>query len=446
MCGLLARLWRGFTLIELLVVVAIIAILAAMLLPALAAAREKARRSTCSNNLSQIGKGAAMYDGDYAGYLPSWAGWPNTSPGNTTWCFTDIGLTGSDGETWTPGTCAVSHSNGSHHSPSVHKYPYQNSECYYGGRPGDDPVRVDHWYSISWRAIAMGYKTDSTATFEKGQLNCAPTGLGYLVTCGYMPDVSALYCPSARNLPPEYRTSGGSAWTHWPEVTDLSQWKGIGGTDGNALQYGDWGNNQFYTRQAGAFSTYNYRNTYLGVWSPWHVFSEESYDSSGRMVYPIPGIRPKIHARINQPFFRTTKELNNRAMVVDTFSKGASFDALGNFAYYGTASPPTMNPIELSQQIAGYGLKHHVNGYNVLYGDGRVKWYGDPQQKIVWHTQGYGNNGYGGRGYPFELGFNWYFNSPFRHYVDPGHSYFDHNSLAVWHYFDVAGDVDVLID
>jgi len=79
---------RGFTLIELLVVIAIIAILAAILFPVFARAREKARQASCTSNLKQIALGGLMYAQDYDEKIPSHGcGWGTRTNGDLCYAF-----------------------------------------------------------------------------------------------------------------------------------------------------------------------------------------------------------------------------------------------------------------------------------------------------------------------------------------------------------------------
>ncbi len=187
---------KGFTLIELLVVIAIIAILAAILFPVFAKAREKARQTSCLSNMKQIGLASMMYAQDYDERLPGSCG-PRTD--------------------W--GVPYVNYLQCGHMQiypymnnlqifvcPSASDYPLGMGLINLNLQPwGPTAIRNSYGVNVPVRGFPIGQLTKPAETIHYTELDCSiswwASQIGYVTACGYTAQTTPYYTYNDSSMP-----------------------------------------------------------------------------------------------------------------------------------------------------------------------------------------------------------------------------------------------------
>jgi prepilin-type processing-associated H-X9-DG protein len=239
----------------------------------------------------------------------------------------------------------------------------------------------------------------------------APMGLGFLVSGNYIGDVRSFYCPSTGGAmrpdceapaPGGTCTAGATSPTPVPvnkiwypcgAACGLRNFQQAGGFDWKSIGWGNWqtmptggapgafhapgfanvpggghnNNNSDWVGRA-IECDYNYRNVVGSIANAWFQDGTGGWQPGDQLPNSqwsvrIATTKPYVSAQAGCPQFKTDKVLGNRAIVSDSFS--AEYLSLNSY------------------QLDGKGQYAHRDGYNVLYGDSHVTWYGDPAGNIM---------------------------------------------------------------
>ena len=309
---------KGFSLVELLVVMVIIALLIGLLLPALARAKEEARKTQCRSNLRQIGLAMMVYAGDNGGWTP------------------EIG-----------GVLSGRNSDG------MGFYPSARTSC-------DDYGLMYSFEPPCGSNLTMGQPQHWLCTKAAPS---RPVGLGLLWAAGYLTAKGALvlYCPSNQSGPGarELRNDRMRRYDG-----DEPFWTSRGTiVRGDADRFGDW-EVPFHSPPTCWDGSANQSGGVCIVLSNYDMRMHKEFFKRGVTNFTLVGYGSRATAL---PTAIKVEQVGNCALVADTLEMAIGAEPEDIF---GPVRPPAPERYWLAEN---YIVRNHVNAWNILFVDGSVK-------------------------------------------------------------------------